>query len=101
MKRLLLILAVCWSASAAAQAFDPDTPYFFENFDPQQKPWSPGRDMNIEEVFKNFEYFEVIFGRDGVLKVSTIRQGKRSDVRLYRRLPDGGLTPVELPAAAK
>lgn len=101
MKRLLLILAVCLATSVAAQSFEPDTPYLFESFNPQQKPWNPGRDMNIEEVFKNFEYFEVIFGRDGVLKVSTIRQGKRSDVRFYRRLPDGGLMPVELPAAAK
>ncbi len=101
MKRLLLILAVCFATSVSAQSFEPDTPYLFESFDPQQKPWNPGRDMNIEEVFKNFEYFEVIFGRDGVLKVSTIRQGKRSEVRLYRRLPDGGLTPVEASATAK
>ena len=101
MKRLALLLCFCLALPAAAEDFVPDTPYLFESFDPQQKPWMPGRDMNIEEVFKNYEYFEVIFGRDGVLKVSTIRQGKRSEVRLYRRLPDGGLTPVEASETAK
>lgn len=67
-------------ACLQAQTFEPDTPYLYDSFEPQQKPWQPGRDLNIEEVFKNYQYFEVIFGRDGLIKVSTIRQGKRSEV---------------------
>ena len=82
-------------ACLQAQTFEPDTPYLYDSFEPQQKPWQPGRDLNIEEVFKNYQYFEVIFGRDGLMKVSTIRQGKRSEVRFYRRLPDGGLELVK------
>lgn len=102
MKRLALILCLWLAIPASADDFVPDTPYLFETFDPQQRPWTPGRDMNIEEVFKNYEYFEVVFGRDGgLLKVSTIRQGKRSEVRYFRRLPDGGLLPVTTTPAAK
>lgn len=102
MRRLALLLCFWLALQASAEEFVPDTPYLFETFDPQQKPWTPGRDMNIEEVFKNYEYFEVLFGRDGgLLKVSTIRQGKRSEVRYFRRLPDGGLAPVKDTPAAK
>ena len=53
-------------ACLQAQTFEPDTPYLYDSFEPQQKPWQPGRDLNIEEVFKN-----------------------------YQRLPDGGLEPVK------
>ncbi|MHB9101541.1 MAG: hypothetical protein ACYC2E_08525 [Sulfuricella sp.] len=29
------------------------------------KPWYPGQDLNLEEVFKNYVYYEIIFDQYG------------------------------------
>ena len=61
-RRLLAILFwVGASAASLAEKFQPGVPYYFENFDPAMKPWDPGQDLNIEEVFKNYVYYEIIF----------------------------------------
>lgn len=51
--------------ASSAEKFQPDAPYYFENFDPAMKPWEPGQDLNIEEVFKNYVYYEIIFDKSG------------------------------------
>jgi len=53
------------SAASLAEKFQPGVPYYFENFDPAMKPWDPGQDLNIEEVFKNYVYYEIIFDQSG------------------------------------
>jgi hypothetical protein len=53
------------SAASLAEKFQAGVPYYFENFDPAMKPWDPGQDLNIEEVFKNYVYYEIIFDRSG------------------------------------
>lgn len=89
---LLLLIIGLVSGSAVAAPFEPGTPYYFENFDPTQKPWEPGQDLNIEEVFKNYQYFEVVFARDGKeITVSRFIQNQRKDTEKYRLLPDRSL----------
>lgn len=92
MKWLSLMLCLLAWPALAQPVFEPETPYLFEHFDPQQTPWQPGRDMNIEEVFKNYEYYEIVFGRDGKsVRVTPIRQGRRLAGSRYIRRDDGGL----------
>jgi len=50
---------------SSAEKFQPGVPYYFENFDSAMKPWDPGQDLNIEEVFKHYVYYEIIFDRSG------------------------------------
>lgn len=81
-------------AASLAEKFEPGTPYYFENFDPAMKPWDPGQGLNIEEVFKNYLYYEIIFDKSGhELTVNRyLRNGKeRSDRYLIR--DDGALEP--------
>lgn len=99
---LLLITAV-----AAGAAPDPDSDihphklmpgskYYFDNFDPEQKPWNPGRDMNIEEVFKNYQYVEIVLDQDGRgITVTHFIQGNKKGTVKYLLMPDGALSKKE------
>lgn len=92
----LLLAASMWAGSAQAAAFEPGTPYYFDNFDPAQKPWEPGQDLNIEEVFKNYQYFELTFSKDGKeITVSRFIQNKRKDTEKYQVMPDRSLRKME------
>ena len=87
------IVAILLSfAASAAEKFQPGVPYYFENFDPAMKPWDPGQDLNIEEVFKNYIYYEIIFDKSGrEITVNRYLQNRkeRSDRFLVR--PDRSL----------
>jgi len=79
---------------SSAEKFQPGMPYYFENFDPAMKPWDPGQDLNFEEVFKNYIYFEIIFDPSGQkITVNRYLQNRkeRSDMFLLR--PDRSLEP--------
>ena len=79
-------------AASLAEKFQPGVPYYFESFDPAMKPWDPGQDLNIEEVFKNYVYFEIIFDKSGrEITVNRYLQNRkeRSDRFLVR--PDRSL----------
>lgn len=39
----------------------PGSPYFYMEFDPAS--WKAENELNYEEVYKNFEYFEVTFNK--------------------------------------
>lgn len=80
------------SAASLAEKFQPGVPYYFESFDPALKPWDPGQDMNIEEVFKNYVYYEIVFDQSGrEITVNRYLQNRkeRSDRFLVR--PDRSL----------
>ena len=90
------VIAILFSfganAASLAEKFQPGVPYYFENFDPAIKPWDPGQDLNIEEVFKNYVYYEIIFDRSGrEITVNRYLQNRkeRSDRFLVR--PDRSL----------
>lgn len=69
---------------------------FYDSFDPQQVPWSPGAERNIEEVFKNYRYFSIERESD-LLQVTEYLQGRPAPVRSYRLDSDGRLLPVGVP----
>ncbi|MBS4098460.1 MAG: hypothetical protein KGZ83_16685 [Sulfuricella sp.] len=92
----LFLFLLVFSGIAGAAGFEPGTPYYFENFDPAQNPWEPGQDLNIEEVFKNYQYFEIVFSRDGKeITVSKFIQNRRNVTEKYLVLPDRSLRKAD------
>ena len=89
---LLLILANLACASSFADKFTPGTSYYFNDFDPGQRPWEPGQYLNLEEVFKNYQYFEIVFDKDGnEVTVSRYLRGSKESSERYLVLPDKSL----------
>lgn len=92
---LLASLALSVNASSAELSLEPDTPHYFENFDPGQKPWQPGQALNIEEVFKNYQYFEIRFLNGGAeIQVRRYIQNQREGETRYSVMPDGSLAKI-------
>lgn len=92
----LLLLTTAVAVEAAPDAYPeklkPGLKYYFDNFDPEQKPWNPGRDLNIEEVFKNYQYVEIVLGHDGrEITVTHFTQGSKKHTEKYLLMPDGSL----------
>ena len=87
-----IVLPFATGAVSHAENFTPGVAYYFESFDPGQKPWIPGQNLNIEEVFKNYQYYEIEFSQDG--KEITVKQyvrGTLAEIEKYLKLPDGSL----------
>ena len=74
----------------------PDSKYYFDGFDPKGKPWVAGKPLNIEEVFKNYQYVEIVVDHDGkaITVIQYIQDSKREPVR-YQVMPDGALRKDE------
>lgn len=88
----LLVLPFAASAATLANEFTPGTPYYFDSFDPGQQPWKPGRHLNIEEVFKNYQYYEIVLDREGrEITVNQYIRGVKTGSERYLELPDGSL----------
>lgn len=87
-----ILLCLAGIAGAGDLPFEPDTPYYFEHFNPEQKPWKPGQDLNVEEVFKNYLYYEIRLAknRQELRVIRYIRNHPEDSVR-YRIRPDGAL----------
>lgn len=80
------------SAASLADKFEPGVPYYFDNFDPALRPWNPGQGLNIEEVFKNYLYYEVVFDRSGrEVTVNRYIQNRKERSDKYLIGKDGGL----------
>lgn len=87
----LCLLGLSFAAGAASPVdrFMPETPYYFENFDPGMQPWEPGLDLNIEEVFKNYQYYEIVFDKNRKeIKVNHYIQNRKADSEKYRIMPN-------------
>ena len=52
----LLTLTSAAGAASLADKLAPGMPHYFDSFDATQRPWEPGQPLNIEEVFKNYQY---------------------------------------------
>ncbi|OGS98887.1 MAG: hypothetical protein A3F73_12800 [Gallionellales bacterium RIFCSPLOWO2_12_FULL_59_22] len=92
----LLMLPFSIVAAPPAGRLAPGTPYYFDSFDAGQRPWEPGQGLNIEEVFKNYEYYEIVLDRDGNgLTVNHYVSGSKAGSEKYRVLPDGSLQKNE------
>jgi hypothetical protein len=88
----LLVLANAAGAVTLADRFSPGATYYFDHFDPGQKPWIPGQYLNIEEVFKNYQYFEIVFDQDGKgITVNRFVRGNKEGTEQYLLLPDQSL----------
>lgn len=78
--------------ASSADKFQPGVPYYFENFDPAMKPWDPGQDLNIEEVFKNYVYYEIIFDKSGrEITVNRYLQNRKERSDRFQIRPDRAL----------
>jgi|GEM_PF-2278921 len=89
---LLLSTAPATGAELLLQDLIPGTKYYFDDFNPALKPWTPGEFRNIEEVFKNYQYVEIVLHADSrAMTVKQYTQGVPKDVTRYRILPDGVL----------
>jgi hypothetical protein len=96
----LLLLTTAVAVGAAPDVhpdkLKPGSKYYFDNFDPEQKPWNPGRDLNIEEVFKNYQYVEIVLDQDGRgITVTYFIQGSKKNTAKYLLMPDGALLRKE------
>lgn len=93
MKRLLVVACLlAFPAVCGAAPFEPGVPYYFENFDPTLRPWNPGQGLNIEEVFKNYLYYEVVFDKSGrEVTVNRYIQNRKEHSDKYRIGKDGAL----------
>ncbi|MCR4298813.1 MAG: hypothetical protein NUV75_08705 [Gallionella sp.] len=88
----LLIMMATASGASLADQLTPGMPHYFDSFDAGQRPWEPGQPLNIEEVFKNYQYYEIVFDRDGKeIVVNQYLRGSKADSAIYRILPDGSL----------
>lgn len=88
----LIVPASAVGAAPFAEKFTPETAYYFDHFDPGEQPWKPGQHLNFEEVFKNYQYYELMLDRDGreMTVIQYIRGGKAGSEK-YLVLPDGSL----------
>lgn len=90
----LYLIALPHAASATwlTDEFTAGTPYYFNDFDPGQQPWEPGQYLNIEEVYKNYQYYEIVIDQDGKgITVSRILHGTKESSEHYLLLPDNSL----------
>ncbi|MDO8812090.1 MAG: hypothetical protein Q7J38_08705 [Gallionella sp.] len=85
-------LSPATGATSLADKLAPGTPYYFDSFDPAQQPWEPGHNLNIEEVFKNYQYYEIMLDQDGKeITVNQYIRGGKAGSEKYLVLPDGSL----------
>jgi hypothetical protein len=93
--RLLLALLFVFpvvSAVAETTAPVPGTPYYYDEFDPGLKPWRPGPERNLEEVFKHYRYYEIIYSAEPhTMQVRQYVKGAVSNTTIYPVQPDGSL----------
>ena len=88
----LLILPFSAGAASLADKLAPGTQYYFDSFDPGQRPRAPGQHLNIQEVFKNYQYYEIVLDEDGKeITVIQYIQGNKAGSEKYLVLPDGSL----------
>lgn len=88
----LLALPFAASAASLADVMAPGAPYYYESFDPGQRPWKPGDDFNFEEVFKNYQFYEIVLDNDGKgITVDQYIKGNKVGSEKYLVLPDGSL----------
>jgi hypothetical protein len=89
---LLALLSFSAGATPLADKLEPGKPYYYDSFDSGKRPWNPGQDLNIEEVFKNYQYYEIVLDQDGKgITVNQYTRGVKSVSEKYEMLPDGSL----------
>lgn len=86
----LLSTARAMAIELSLQDLIPGTKYYFDDFNPELRPWTPGELRNIEEVFKNYQYVEIVLDADGrTMTVKQYVQGAPKEEARYRLSPEG------------
>lgn len=86
------MLLPCAALFAAELQSWRDTPYYYDTFNPGQAPWHPPQEKNIEEVFKHYQYFAIVYSAAGKqLAVSRYTSGQLADTTHWTRQADGSL----------
>jgi hypothetical protein len=82
------------SGALAEERCSPDRPYYFSEFNPAT--WKVENEQNYEEVYKNYEYFEVLFSRTcDEIMVKKYVKGRFSAAERYRLSIDGSLDRID------
>ncbi|TAN85390.1 MAG: hypothetical protein EPN14_01155 [Gallionella sp.] len=80
------------SAAPLAEKLAPGTPYYFDSFNAGKQPWEHGQHLNLEEVFKNYQYYEIVLDQNGrEMTVNQFIRGNKTGSEKYLILPDGSL----------
>lgn len=88
----LCALPLLAGAASFVEKMQPGVKYYYENFDPEQRPWDPGQDLNYEEVFKNYQFYELVLDTARQeITVNHFIQNNKAGSQKYLLLPDGGL----------
>lgn len=99
--RLLLFICCSLLTATAFALGDAGAAHYYDEFNPALKPWAPAQERNIEEVFKRYEYYSIVYSDDGArLTVTHYIKGAVADVSHWRRQPDGALLQEQAPNTA-
>lgn len=91
---ILLSALLPAKGSSAAYKCRPVSPYYFSEFNPAS--WNPHSELNYEEVYKNYDYFEAFFNRScDEITVKRYVAGQQSSTERYRLNADGSLSKLE------
>jgi len=91
---LLAVVSLVACTEEVAQT-DPEEPHFYAEFDPAVKPWQPPEEKNYEEVFKNYQYYEIRYTNGGrTFTVKRIVRGATLGTDTYKVAGDGGLQKI-------
>jgi hypothetical protein len=80
----------------AARPGNAGTLHYYTEFNAEQVPWQAPEEKNFEEVFKNYEFFAIVYsnaGRD--LEVSRFVNGSVADISHWQLQPDGSLLALD------
>ncbi len=87
---------VLLSSLYAGQLSPGGKPHYYDTFDPALSPWQAPQERNIEEVFKRYEYFAIVYSDDGKqLAVTRHRKGQQDSMSQWQRLDDGSLQAIQ------
>ena len=94
--RVLLAAILFCFILTAARTGSAETLHYYTEFNPGLNPWQEPEEKNYEEVFKNYEFFTIVYtnaGRD--LEVSRYVKGSVADVSHWQLQPDGALLALD------
>ncbi len=95
-----LVLFICCTllTTTVFALDDAGEPHYYDEFNPALIPWAPAQERNIEEVFKRYEYYSIVYSDNGAqLAVTHYLKGTVADVSRWRRRPDGALLQATAP----
>jgi DNA-binding beta-propeller fold protein YncE/cytochrome c553 len=96
----VIFIGCLLAAATVIAAAEGGSPQYYEEFNPALIPWEPPQEKNIEEVFKRYEYYAIVYSDDGArLSVSRYLRGSLAGVTHWNRQPDGALLQEKLPGS--